>query len=411
MSSDIVLRVNNVGKRYELYEAPHHRLLQTLFRGRKQFYKEFWALRDVSFEIKRGECIGIIGRNGSGKSTLLQIVAGTLTPTTGTVEIQGKVSALLELGSGFNPEFTGRENAYLNGAIQGFSKSEMDKKIKDIATFADIGEFFDQPVKTYSSGMYVRLAFAVATSTDPDILIIDEALSVGDMSFQKKCMEKIDEFREAGKTILFCSHDIHAVSALCSKVLLLIDGSVKTHGEPDNVIAEYVYLMGGGKFDTEKLKNPNISFENSTEVEILKFLITDSTGIEKHIFKTGEDIFFEVEYNAINGIHNPTYSLLILRGNKNPIAINKSMYYKDLQPEGFIKGVHKIRFIIKNNSFAPGKYFPGISVWDSASKIRFALNRTIEFEIMSNKVIYGDMEQQVIFYPEVNWVFGENSLC
>ena len=239
MSSEIVLKAQNVGKRYEIYEAPHHRLLQTLFRGRKQFYKEFWALNDVSFEVKKGECLGIIGRNGSGKSTLLQIIAGTLAPTTGSVSLNGKVAALLELGSGFNPEFTGRENVYMNGAIMGLSKAEMDKKFDEIAAFADIGDFIDQPVKIYSSGMYVRLAFSAAINVDPDILIIDEALSVGDIRFQVKCYRKFDEFREKGKTIIFVSHSMGDVVTLCNRVIWLEKGAMRKSGSSKSIVEEY----------------------------------------------------------------------------------------------------------------------------------------------------------------------------
>lgn len=239
MSSDVVLKVNNFGKRYEIYEAPHHRLFQTLFRGRKQFYKEFWALRDVSFEVRRGECVGIIGRNGSGKSTLLQIIAGTLAPTTGEVEVNGRVSALLELGSGFNPEFTGRENVYMNGAILGLTKAQIDKKFDEIAAFAGIGDFIEQPVKIYSSGMYVRLAFAIAINVDPDILIIDEALAVGDAFFIQKCMRVIRKFIET-KTVLFVSHDTGTVLNLCNKAILLEHGMVRMIGEPKDVAALYL---------------------------------------------------------------------------------------------------------------------------------------------------------------------------
>ncbi len=243
MSDEVVLKVGNVGKRYELYSAPHHRLFQTLFRGRKQFYKEFWALKNVSFEVKKGECFGIIGRNGSGKSTLLQIVAGILAPSLGSVQSNGRVSALLELGSGFNPEFTGRENVYMNGAIMGFLKAEMDKKFDAIAAFADIGEFIDQPVKIYSSGMYVRLAFAVAISVDPDILIVDEALSVGDARFQSRCMNRINKFRESGVSILFVSHDTETVKRICNKSLVLDQGEIVNQGAAGHMSNWYLAFL------------------------------------------------------------------------------------------------------------------------------------------------------------------------
>ena len=239
MSSEVVLKVENISKRYEIYEAPHHRLLQTLLRGRKQFYKEFWALKDVSFEVKKGECLGIIGRNGCGKSTLLQIIAGTLAPTSGSVSVTGKVAALLELGSGFNPEFTGRENVYMNGAIMGLSKAEMDKKFDEIAAFADIGEFIDQPVKIYSSGMMVRLAFSVVVHIDANILIVDEALAVGDMFFQAKCMLKMQKIIQNGITLLFVSHDVTAVKTLCSRAILLDRGCVIQKGDAEEVVNLY----------------------------------------------------------------------------------------------------------------------------------------------------------------------------
>ena len=188
MSSDTVIQVNNISKCFEMYEKPVHRLLQTLCAGRKKFYKAFWALKDISFEVKKGESIGIIGKNGAGKSTLLQIVTRTLQPTTGSVQVNGRVAALLELGSGFNPEFTGRENVFMNAAILGLSESEIQEKFPQILEFADIGDFIDQPIKTYSSGMMVRLAFAVQVLVEPDILIVDEALAVGDAAFQRNAL-------------------------------------------------------------------------------------------------------------------------------------------------------------------------------------------------------------------------------
>jgi lipopolysaccharide transport system ATP-binding protein len=239
MSSEVVLKVQNVGKRYEMYEAPHHRLLQTLLRGRKQFYKEFWALKDVSFEVNKGETVGIIGRNGSGKSTLLQMICGTLNPTSGNIQINGRVAALLELGSGFNPEFTGRENVYLNASVLGLRKGEVDERFDDIAAFADIGDFIDQPVKTYSSGMCVRLAFAVIVHVDADILVIDEALSVGDVFFTQKCMRFLRKFMEKG-TVLFVSHDTSAVINLCNHSILLQDGKIKSSGTPKEVTDLYL---------------------------------------------------------------------------------------------------------------------------------------------------------------------------
>jgi lipopolysaccharide transport system ATP-binding protein len=247
MSSEISIKVENLSKCYQIYEQPRDRLKQfvvprlqrAIGQPAKQYFREFWALKDVSFEVKRGETVGIIGRNGAGKSTLLQILCGTLSPTQGNVEIKGRVAALLELGSGFNPDFTGRENVYMNASVLGLSNAEIDARLDDIITFADIGDFLDQPVKTYSSGMYVRLAFAVVVHVDADILIVDEALAVGDAFFQAKCMSRMKRIVEMGTTILFVSHDINTVKALCQRTLWLGQGCALAFGETGDVARAY----------------------------------------------------------------------------------------------------------------------------------------------------------------------------
>ena len=257
-----IIQVRNLSKAYRIWQTPSARLKSPLLEGAARLfgqttaphralsaraargYRDFYALRDLSFTVRRGEATGIIGRNGSGKSTLLQLIAGTLTPTTGSLEVNGRVSALLELGSGFNPDFTGRENVYLNGAIFGLSHAEMAAKFAEIADFADIGDFIDQPVKTYSSGMMVRLAFSVGFSVQPDILIIDEALSVGDVFFQQKCFKKLHDMLEHGTTLLFVSHDMEAVRNLCEQVVLLNEGRMDFVGAPDETVSRYYALFG-----------------------------------------------------------------------------------------------------------------------------------------------------------------------
>jgi lipopolysaccharide transport system ATP-binding protein len=246
MSSEIAIKVEGLGKYYEIYDRPRDRLFQMLARGRKQFFHEFWALRNVSFEVMRGETVGIIGRNGSGKSTLLQLICGTLHPSLGDVMVNGRVAALLELGAGFNPEFSGRENVYLNGLLLGLSREEMAARFDAIAAFADIGEHLDQPVKTYSSGMYLRLAFAVAAHIEPDVLIVDEALAVGDIRFQNKCLRKLNEFRETGAAVLFVSHSPNVVEAFCDRVIWLDKGVMKAQGDPARLIRDYVNFMVHG---------------------------------------------------------------------------------------------------------------------------------------------------------------------
>lgn len=244
MSSEIAIKVENLSKRYEIYDTPRDRIKQfvlpklQLMAGlpHKQYYREFWALKDVSFEVKKGETVGIIGRNGSGKSTLLQLICGTLAPTSGSVQTNGRIAALLELGSGFNPEFTGRDNVYMNGAVLGLTREEVDARFDDIAAFADIGDFIEQPVKTYSSGMVVRLAFAVIVHVNADVLVIDEALAVGDAFFQQKCMRFLREFQDKRGTVLFVSHDTGAVLSLCDKaVLLMPNASVMHIGDAETI--------------------------------------------------------------------------------------------------------------------------------------------------------------------------------
>lgn len=232
-----------VSKSYAIYEKPGDRLTELLSLNRLKRHKDFWALRDISFEVRRGETFCIVGENGSGKSTLLQMVAGILQPTTGTAAVNGRVSALLELGAGFNPEFSGRDNVYLNGSILGLSTRQIDDRYKEIESFAEIGEFINQPVKTYSSGMVVRLAFAVAINVDPEILLVDEALAVGDIYFRQRCMRKVHELRARGITILFVSHAVSDVKAIGDRVLWLDHGRLVDIGEPDKVIAKYLAAM------------------------------------------------------------------------------------------------------------------------------------------------------------------------
>ena len=245
MSEEIAIRINDVSKLYKLYDKPTDRLKESLGFSKQKKYKEHYALRNVSFDVKKGECVGIIGTNGAGKSTILKIITGVLNQTAGDIQINGRISALLELGAGFNMEYTGIENVYLNGTMIGFTREEIDAKMDEILEFADIGDFVYQPVKTYSSGMFVRLAFAVAINIDPEILIVDEALSVGDVFFQLKCFKKFEEFKKNGKTILFVSHDLSSIDKYCDKVILLDHGKNIAEGKPMDIINMYKKLMTG----------------------------------------------------------------------------------------------------------------------------------------------------------------------
>jgi len=299
LSDSVAIYVENLGKSYHIYSKPQDRLKQFLLprlngmigRESRSYFREFWALRDISFEVKRGETVGIIGRNGSGKSTLLQLICGTLTPTTGTVRAHGRVAALLELGSGFNPEFTGRENVYMNGAILGLRKEEIDERFDNIAAFADIGDFIEQPVKMYSSGMMVRLAFAVIAHVDADILIIDEALAVGDAFFTQKCMRFLRDFMKTG-TILFVSHDTASVRSLCSRAIWLENGQAQQEGTPKEVCEAYLeafYEAQQGKGSSAKLKTIKNGGARPRKDQRLEFINASNLRNDLEVFKFDPD--------------------------------------------------------------------------------------------------------------------------
>ena len=271
MNKDIAIKVENLSKVYKLYNAPIDRMKEALHPRKKSYHKEFYALNDVSFEVKKGETVGIVGRNGSGKSTILKIITGVLTPTSGSVVVNGKVSALLELGSGFNPEYTGMENIYFQGNLMGYSRDDMELKLQNILEFADIGDFIHQPYKSYSSGMAARLAFAVAINVEPDILIVDEALSVGDAAFQRKCFARMEQIKNNGATILFVSHALDDVAKNCSRTVLLNQGHMLEFGESRHVVNVFRDLLFGkskktkvvsGLADVDLEKELNISHED-----------------------------------------------------------------------------------------------------------------------------------------------------
>lgn len=338
---EYAIRVCDVSKLYKLYNKPSDRLKESLGFKKRVQYKEHYALNGVSFDVKKGETVGIIGTNGSGKSTILKIITGVLNPTKGNVEIDGRISALLELGAGFNMEYTGIENVYLNGTMIGFTKEEIDAKLQDILDFADIGEFVHQPVKTYSSGMFVRLAFAVAINIDPEILIVDEALSVGDVFFQTKCYQKFDEFKKMGKTILFVSHDLSSISKYCDRVVLLNKGDKLREGEPKEIIDSYKRLLVGAKLeanaeygvgktvtssisdnvDKDSWKsafqiNPNVSEYGSRRAEIIDFGIFDDKGVPGDSIIKGSSFTIKSKVHFNEDIEKPifTYTFKTLKG-------------------------------------------------------------------------------------------------
>ncbi|HBB87961.1 MAG TPA: ABC transporter ATP-binding protein [Blastocatellia bacterium] len=324
------LRVEKVSKQYRIYTRPGDRLKESLTRGRLRRHKEFWALRDIDFEIEAGTTVGILGPNGCGKSTLLQIISGTLAPTHGDVWHDGRIAALLELGAGFDPEFTGVENVYMNASLTGLTRRETEKLFPAIERFAEIGEFLYQPVKTYSSGMYVRLAFAIAASADPDILIIDEALAVGDAVFQHRCLRRIKELHERGTTVLFVSHDAAAVRALCSRAILLKGGRMIQDGTPSEVLNHYQKMVmereetyqaeanslapqeSRPQTSDESLPAPSYSFRHGDRsAEIIGAGLLDTAGATVEVIDSGAALTLRIAVRFLRQIDEPVFGFLI----------------------------------------------------------------------------------------------------
>jgi ABC-type polysaccharide/polyol phosphate transport system ATPase subunit len=328
---DIVVDFQGVSKSYPIYDSPGDRLKELLTLNRISRHRDFWALRDVTFQIHRGETFCVIGENGSGKSTMLQIIAGILQPNSGTVSVRGRVAALLELGSGFNPEFSGRDNVYLNAAILGLSSTEIDKRYKDIEAFAEIGDFINQPVKTYSSGMAVRLAFSVAIHVDPEILLVDEALAVGDIYFRQRCMRKVHDLRSRGVTIVFVSHAVGDVKAVGDRTLWLDQGRVRELGVTDAVVAKYLAAMVKKDSSYLELKKkttisravnftapeicdtiPNIDHRHGNgDAEVIGITVMDQYGSPLHLLEPGMRIVIRISVRAVRHVELPIVGFMM----------------------------------------------------------------------------------------------------
>ena len=347
--SDTAIKITNLTKIYKLYARNRDRLKDSLGLSKKAQYKEHYALKNVDMEVKTGESVGIIGVNGSGKSTILKIITGVLNPTAGDVEINGRISALLELGAGFNMEYTGLENVYLNGTMMGFTKQEIDERLQDILDFADIGDFVHQPVKTYSSGMFVRLAFAVAINIDPEILIVDEALSVGDVFFQAKCYHKFEEFKKMGKTILFVSHDLTSIAKYCDRVVLLNKGVKLAEGNPKDMVNMYKKLLVH-QLDEETLEdvsgksaigeksadgkawknnfevNPTVTDYGEKQAEIVDFAIIDQYGAYSSIIEKGSVYKVKAKIHFHETVKNPIFTITIKNKQGTDITGTNTMF-------------------------------------------------------------------------------------
>ena len=339
MEKKKVIQIHNLSKMYKLYDKPSDRLKESLGLSKKKRYREHYALHDVSFDIEEGECVGIIGTNGSGKSTILKIITGILSPTEGEVKVDGRISALLELGAGFNMEYSGLENVYLNGTMIGFSKEEIDARLDDILAFADIGDFINQPVKMYSSGMFVRLAFAVAINIDPEILIVDEALSVGDVFFQAKCYHKFEEFKEQGKTILFVSHDLSSIAKYCDRVVLLNKGRMLDEGSPKAMVDMYKQLLvkqepvkqGEGGKPAENWRNgfqvnPDTLEYGEKQAEIVDFVVLDSKGRQSNTIEKGSVFKIKMRVHFNETIQQPIMAYTFKNIQGTEITGTNTMY-------------------------------------------------------------------------------------
>ena len=322
---EIAIQVDHVSKVYRLYSRQRDRLKDALGLTKKQRYREHFALEGLDFQIKKGETVGIIGTNGSGKSTILKIITGVLSPSSGAVKVDGRISALLELGAGFNMEYTGIENVYLNGTMIGFTKEEIDRRLSDILEFADIGDFVNQPVKTYSSGMFVRLAFAVAINIDPEILIVDEALSVGDVFFQSKCYHKFEDFKKMGKTILFVSHDLGSITKYCDRAILLNKGHKLFEGTPKEAVDLYKRVLvnqlevnegkalweqkgGEALWRSALTVNPEVLEYGSKKAEIIDFVFVDDKGNYTNVVEKGSKMTVKMKVRFHEDIAEPIFA-------------------------------------------------------------------------------------------------------
>jgi len=403
---EIAISVKNLSKKYHLYESPQHRLREALHPFRKKYHRDFWALRDVSFEMKKGECIGIIGKNGSGKSTLLQLLCGVLQPTGGEVALNGKVTALLELGTGFNPEFTGRQNVYMNGALMGFARDEMDKRFQAIADFADIGEFTDQPVKTYSSGMYVRLAFAAAVNVDADVLIVDEALAVGDLSFAQKCMDYMLTLFEE-KTVILVSHNIADIKRLCKRIIVLDRGVIHYLGHPEQAILEYYAILERDEkarqattvpaVDTPRVDylDKKTSEDTFIRLKSINSLTTDGRKdwVETNQIEFGKQFKIEIEYEIYTNLNRPEFRISFNTIENNMLVCSSSSRtaLKDIDS---LKGLCKASFIFPRPLLFPREYFLNIAICDQKSGLYYYSQIDVYrlFILFPETALFEDME-------------------
>lgn len=419
---EIAISVDHISKVYKLYDKPMDRMVEALGLTKKKKYREHFALSDVSFQVKKGECVGIIGTNGSGKSTILKIITGVLNPTGGNLTVNGRIQALLELGAGFNQEYTGIENIYLNGTMNGFSEQEIKNRMQNILDFADIGDYVNQPVKTYSSGMFVRLAFSVAINIDPEILIVDEALSVGDVFFQAKCYHKFEEFKKMGKTIIFVSHDLSSVSKYCDRVVLLNQGIKLGEGSPKEMIDDYKRVLVGqyelpeSKSESSLLNDEQIQVAvqkkaakdsssklleyGTKEAVIEEFYMTDDQGTQSNAIIKGSEFTIHMKVRFMADLPAPIFAFSIKTAKGTEITGTNTMFEKAfLEPvkSGMVKDVT----FTQKMSLQGGEYLLsfGVTGYDGNDfQVYHRLYDALDLTVISDKNTVGfyDMDSKVV---------------
>ena len=367
--TETVIEINHLTKKYDMYKKPSDRLKEALSPTRKTYHEVFYALNDVNVKVEKGEMIGFIGENGSGKSTILKIITGVLTPSEGEVKIEGNIAALLELGSGFNPEYSGYENIFLNGMVLGYSREEMAEKVDDIINFADIGDHLYQPVKTYSSGMFVRLAFAVAINVDPDILIVDEALAVGDLEFQLKCMEKFTELRNAGKTILFVSHDVNAVRRFCDRVYWLKNGVVEAEGKTMEITETYENFLKKKSLKTVDRENSSSEdFSAYDIVEVKSAELLDGNLQPLEIVEQDSKVVIKVVYNVKDdSIKKPVLGVAIRTVDNNYVCGLNTLLDEESIP--WKKGENVFYLEYEKMALLGGEYYFDVALFEENATV------------------------------------------
>jgi ABC-type polysaccharide/polyol phosphate transport system ATPase subunit len=416
-----MIRVDNVSKLYRIYDNPSGRLKEILLRGRRKYHRDFWALHEVSLEVNQGETVGIIGRNGAGKTTLLQIIAGIMQPTLGDVLVEGRVTALLELGSGFNPEYTGRENILLSGQILGFSEAEMKQRVDVIVQFAEMENFVDQPVKTYSTGMLMRLAFAAAIHVDPDVLIVDEALSVGDVYFQRKSLDRMEYFRKSGKTVLFVSHDPMLVQRFCTRAVWIEGGRVAMTGDARKVVTAYQAFCA--RLEEEHLKNmaEHSGIRSQEHDRILRELeltgsrwgngkirftnveMLNTAGEARWVFRTGDPVTIRLHYEADHAYPQAVFAVDIHRYDGIFVA-SVNNYDTHPEPLPIKQGAGFVDLHVAKLELPFSAYFlslkaytePGAPDWRDPADIH---NQMYQFDVITDRVIHGLVQLEAEWQP------------